>query len=169
MAQSKKKGFEMPHIFVILTFIMLIVWIISFIIPSGNFEMVTDPNSGRQIVNPDVFSFADKTYITPFKFFQAFYQGLVNGIGIMGNLLICSGVLGFLESTGAFSAGSSSVSFLPDLLPAPAVPMSISRFRIPASGSAAYRQYSYNMRRPSMPSKSTVFTLPSFSLTVTGP
>lgn len=105
MMQPKKKGFEMPHIFVILTIIMLIVWVISFIVPSGNFEMVTDPNSGRQIVNPDVFSFADKTYITPFKFFQAFYQGLVNGIGIMGNLLICSGVLGFLESTGAFSAG----------------------------------------------------------------
>ena len=105
MTRPKKKEFEMPHIFVILTIIMLMVWAISFIIPSGNFEMVTDPNSGRQIVIPDVFSFADKIYITPFQFFQAFYQGLVNGIGIMGNLLICSGVLGFLESTGAFSAG----------------------------------------------------------------
>lgn len=105
MTQLKKKRFEMPHIFVILAIIMLIVWVISFVIPSGNFEMVTDPNSGRQIVNPDVFHFTDKIYITPFQFFQVFYQGLVNGIGIMGNLLICSGVLGFLESTGAFSAG----------------------------------------------------------------
>ncbi len=103
--EKKKRSFAMPHVFIILTLIMLLVWIISFIVPSGNFERVLDANSGREIVDPDVFNFVDKVYITPGTFFQTFYNGVVGGISIIANLLICSGVLGFLESTGAFSAG----------------------------------------------------------------
>ena len=103
--EKKKRSFAMPHVFVILTIIMLLVWAISFFVPSGNFERVLDPNSGREIVNPDVFNFVEKEYIMPDTFFQTFYNGIVGGISIMANLLICSGVLGFLESTGAFSAG----------------------------------------------------------------
>ena len=103
--EKKKRSFAMPHVFLILTAIMVIVWIVSFIVPSGNFERVLDPNSGREIVNPDVFNFVEKEYIMPDTFFQTFYNGIVGGISIMANLLICSGVLGFLESTGAFSAG----------------------------------------------------------------
>ena len=103
--EKKKRSFAMPHVFVILTIIMLLVWAISFFVPSGNFERVLDPNSGREIVNPDVFNFVEKEYIMPDTFFQTFYNGIVGGISIMANLLICSGVLGFLESTGAVSAG----------------------------------------------------------------
>ena len=107
--EKKKRSFAMPHVFVILTIIMLLVWAISFFVPSGNFERVLDPNSGREIVNPDVFNFVEKEYIMPDTFFQTFYNGIVGGINIMANLLICSGVLGFLESTGAFSAGLTVV------------------------------------------------------------
>ncbi len=103
--EKKKRSFAIPHVFVILTIIMAIVWAVSFVVPSGNFERVLDPNSGREIVNPDVFNFVEKNYIMPDTFFQTFYNGVVGGIGIMANLLICSGVLGFLESTGSFSAG----------------------------------------------------------------
>ena len=103
--EKKKRSFAIPHVFVILTIIMAIVWVVSFFVPSGNFERVVDPTSGREIVNPDVFNYVEKEYIMPDTFFQTFYNGVVGGIGIMGNLLICSGVLGFLESTGTFSAG----------------------------------------------------------------
>ena len=88
--EKKKRSFAMPHVFVILTIIMLLVWAISFFVPSGNFERVLDPNSGREIVNPDVFNFVEKEYIMPDTFFQTFYNGIVGGISIMANLLICS-------------------------------------------------------------------------------
>ena len=103
--EKKKRRFQVPHVFVILTIIMVLVWIISFFVPSGNFERVMDANLGREVVNPDVFNFTDKSYIGFTDFFQAFYKGVVGGISIMANLLICSAVLGVLESTGAFSAG----------------------------------------------------------------
>ena len=83
--EKKKRSFAMPHVFVILTIIMLLVWAISFFVPSGNFERVLDPNSGREIVNPDVFNFVEKEYIMPDTFFQTFYNGIVGGINIMAN------------------------------------------------------------------------------------
>lgn len=103
--QKKRRGFQMPHVFIILTIVMVIVWVVSFIVPSGNFARITDPTSGREIVDPNTFTFVEKSYITPDVFFQSFYQGIVGGINIMANLLICSGVLGVLESTGSFAAG----------------------------------------------------------------
>lgn len=103
--EKKKRSLAMPHVFVILAIIMLLVWLVSFVVPSGNFERVLDPNSGREVVNPDVFNFVEKEYLTISDYFQSFYNGIVGGISIMGNLLIVSGVLGVLESTGTFSAG----------------------------------------------------------------
>lgn len=103
--EKKKRSLAMPHVFVILAIIMLLVWLVSFVVPSGNFERVLDPNSGREVVNPDVFNFVEKEYLTISDYFQSFYNGIVGGISIMGNLLIVSGVLGVLESTGSFSAG----------------------------------------------------------------
>lgn len=105
MEKKKRIKFTVPHVFVILAIIMFLVWIVSFVVPSGNFERVLDENSGREIVNPDVFEFVKKEYLTIADYFESFYNGVVGGISIMGNLLIVSGVLGFLESTGAFSAG----------------------------------------------------------------
>ena len=102
--EKKKRSFAMPHVFVILTIIMLLVWAISFFVPSGNFERVLDPNSGREIVNPMCLTSWRKNTScrTPSSRPSTTHCG---GISIMANLLICSGVLGFLESTGAFSAG----------------------------------------------------------------
>ena len=51
--QKKRRGFQMPHVFIILTIVMVIVWMVSFIVPSGNFARVTDPTSGREIVDPN--------------------------------------------------------------------------------------------------------------------
>ena len=58
--EKKKRSFAIPHVFVILTIIMAIVWAVSFLVTSGNFERVLDPTSGREVVNPDVFNFVEK-------------------------------------------------------------------------------------------------------------
>ncbi len=84
--EKKKFKFTVPHVFVILAIIMLLVFIVSFFVPSGNFERVLDENSGREIVNPDVFNWVEKQYLTFSDYFQSFYNGIVGGISIMGNL-----------------------------------------------------------------------------------
>lgn len=98
---NKKKGFEMPHVFVILLIIMLLVTVMSYIIPSGTFDRsegnAVDPNTFQFIENENPISFQD--------FWSALYQGFVNGSTIMGSLLLSAGSLGILNSTGVLEIG----------------------------------------------------------------
>ena len=43
----------MPHVFIILLLIMLFVVVLSYVIPSGSYERVTDEATGISVVNPE--------------------------------------------------------------------------------------------------------------------
>ena len=89
-----KKGFHMPHVFIILLLIMLFVVILSYIIPSGSYERVTDEATGISVVNPDTFTYVEnETPITFMDYFEAVYQGFVNGATIMVTLFISSVII----------------------------------------------------------------------------
>ena len=75
---KKKRTFEMPHVIIVLLMIMLVVALLTYIVPSGAFERVYDPETDRDIVQPDQFNFLDeKDPIGFLDFFQAIYQGFV--------------------------------------------------------------------------------------------
>ena len=94
----------MPHIFIILMLIMLIVVVLSWIIPSGNFERVVD-SSGNEVVNPDKFNYSENENPIGFMdYFKAIFDGIVQAGEIIASLLICSGVLKLFDTTGTFSA-----------------------------------------------------------------
>ena len=103
---EKKKGFQMPHVFVIMFIIMILVTILSYIVPNGQFA--TDESGA---INPDEFSYIENDDPISFQdFFSALYTGFVNGATIMGSLLLCSGSLGILNHTGALSVGITKLS-----------------------------------------------------------
>ena len=90
--------------------IMLAVALLTYIVPSGAFERVYDPETDRDIVQPDQFNFLDeKDPIGFLDFFQAIYQGFVEGADIIAGLLITCGVINFLEETGTFGAGLTKI------------------------------------------------------------
>lgn len=104
--QEKKKTFKMPHVFVILLIMMLLVTVLTYIIPSGQFVRQPDPTTGRPVIVPGSFAFMEKTtHIGIMEYFSSIYTGIVEGGIIIASLLICSGVLVFLQSTGTFDAG----------------------------------------------------------------
>ena len=107
MNSTKKKqgGFHMPHVFIILLVIMLFVVVLSYIIPSGLYERIEDA-AGISVIDPDTFQYVENE--NPIRFmdyFEAIYNGFVNGATIMGTLFISSGVIYLLEVSGAFGAG----------------------------------------------------------------
>ena len=107
---KKKRRFEMPHVIIVLLMIMLAVALLTYIAPSGAFERVYDPETDRDIVQPDQFHFLDeKDPIGFLDFFQAIYQGFVEGADIIAGLLITCGVINFLEETGTFGAGLTKI------------------------------------------------------------
>ncbi len=108
--KEKKKSFELPHVLIVLLIIMLVVALLTYIVPSGAFERIYDPETDREIVQPDQFSFLEeKDPIGFLDFFQAIYQGFVEGADIIAGLLITCGVLNFLEETGTFGAGLTKI------------------------------------------------------------
>lgn len=105
MKETEKKGFRMPHVFIILLFIMLFVVVLSYIIPSGSYQRLQDA-SGITVIDPDTFQYIEnKTPIGFMDYFEAIYTGFVNGAIIMGTLFISSGAIYLLEVSGAFGAG----------------------------------------------------------------
>ena len=82
----------MPHVFIILLLIMLFVVILSYVIPSGLYDRLTDESTGISVVDPDTFRYVEnETPITFMNYFEAIYNGFVNGASIMGTLFISSG------------------------------------------------------------------------------
>ena len=107
--KTQKKGFHMPHVFIILLVIMLFVVFLSYMIPSGSYERIED-SSGITVINPDTFQYVEnETPITFMDYFEAIYTGFVNGATIMGTLFISSGVIYLLEVSGAFGAGINMI------------------------------------------------------------
>lgn len=107
--KTQKKGFHMPHVFIILLVIMLFVVLLSYMIPSGSYERIED-SSGITVINPDTFQYVEnETPITFMDYFEAIYTGFVNGATIMGTLFISSGVIYLLEVSGAFGAGINMI------------------------------------------------------------
>jgi len=103
---EKKKGFRLPHIYLIFLMIMVLIVILGLIIPSGAFERTVDPATGMAVVNPEVFNYIDeKTPPTFLGFFQSIHDGIVQSADIVISLLLISGVLYLLETTGAIAGG----------------------------------------------------------------
>lgn len=108
--ETKKSGFHMPHVFIILLLIMLFVVILSYVIPSGSYERITDEATGISVVDPDTFQYVEnENPITFLDYFEAVYNGFVNGATIMGTLFISSGMIYLLEVSGAFGAGINAI------------------------------------------------------------
>lgn len=57
--KQKNKGFRMPHVFIILLVIMLFVVLLSYLIPSGSYERITD-SAGITVIDPDTFGYVEK-------------------------------------------------------------------------------------------------------------
>ena len=73
--KTQKKGFHMPHVFIILLVIMLFVVILSYLIPSGLYERIEDA-SGITVIDPDTFQYVEnETPITFMDYFEAVYTG----------------------------------------------------------------------------------------------
>lgn len=105
--KAVKKGFHMPHVFIILLVIMLFIVVLSYIIPSGMYERIED-SAGITVIDPDTFSYVENENPIGFMdYFEAVYTGFVNGATIMGTLFISSGVIYLLEVSGASDLGST--------------------------------------------------------------
>ncbi len=121
--EGKKKGFSLPHIFVILFCIVLVCAILTWIIPAGEFDRVENVETGKTVVVPGTWHEVEASPIGFLQFFQSFFNGMVNASEIMIFVFIAFASTGFVIKSGAFDGlvvfmmkvfkGKSSVIIIP--------------------------------------------------------
>ena len=103
---NKKKRFELPDAYVLLFTLALVIALLSYVIPAGEYVRVTDPATGRTVVDPSSFHYLEESSpIGFFGFFKSFFQAFSDMSGMIFFTLIISGAFQIIRATGAIDSG----------------------------------------------------------------
>lgn len=106
---SGKKKFQFPHVFVILFSLIVIMSILTYIIPAGEYDRgVTE--DGTEVVIDGTYETVASNPTGFFGIFQAVHRGMEEGAGIIFFIFIVGGAFGILNATKAIETGLSAVS-----------------------------------------------------------
>ena len=104
METKKKFKFKMPHNYVILISIMVLMLILTHIIPAGEYQRVEDPVSGKMVVVPGSYETVDVEAPGFFDLFLALEQGYVEAADIMFLIIFAYGFVYVLTKNGTMDA-----------------------------------------------------------------
>ena len=99
---KKKKKFRLPHIFVLLTAIIVVCAVATWILPAGEFDRQVN-EAGTEVVVPGTYHTVDSSPVGPFETVKAIYNGMLNGGGVIFFVFIAYAAIGLIISTGAFN------------------------------------------------------------------
>jgi len=97
---TKTKKFEMPHTFIILLALILVVGIMTYFIPAGQYERVFDPETGRNLVDPTTFTEVEKNPMGVVDFFESGVTGFVEAGYVIALTFAVGGGFFILEKAG---------------------------------------------------------------------
>ena len=105
---KKRRGlssnFRFPHSYVIIFCIIVLMAIMSYIIPAGQFDRAVDPTSGREVVVPGTFHYVDQKPVSPFQLFVDIQEGFISAAYIIFFIVFAYGFVYILIKNGTFDA-----------------------------------------------------------------
>lgn len=104
-SKNKKIKFSMPHSYVIMGIILIVVSLLTYIIPAGEFKRVDDPVTQRQVVLPGSYQHVEQTPVSIFDITTSMYEGMIRGSEIIFYVFFSYGFIFMLTKTGAFNSG----------------------------------------------------------------
>lgn len=112
---EKKRWYErvkMPHTYVILITILVIMTILTHIIPAGEYERVEDPVSGKMVVVPGSFQFVDIKAPGFFDIFLSLQKGYVDAANIMFLIIFAYGFVYMMVKNGTMDTALGTLARL---------------------------------------------------------
>ncbi len=100
----KKKKFQVPHVYSLLVGIIIICAILTYIIPSGTYDMMV-MEDGREVVDPNTFHYIDQTPVDLMGTMSAVFRGMMGAADIIFVIFIFGACFGVIGDTGAIEAG----------------------------------------------------------------
>ena len=97
-SKPKKKGLKMPHLLVLILSLLVLMSLMTYIIPAGQFG--TDPETGA-ILSDQFHLLGYQTPVNPWRALTLILDGLTSSGMIIGLLLAAGGYTGVVLSTKA--------------------------------------------------------------------
>ena len=99
---EKKKKFKMPGSYVLIFYILVFVWLLTFIIPSGTYENVVDAVSGKEVMDPNSFHYiVDDEPVSFMDFLLSIPNGMTENNKTIFLVVLAGGAFGVILATGA--------------------------------------------------------------------
>lgn len=99
-----KKKLQFPHTLVIILIMILFAALLTYIVPAGSFDRITDDASGRIIVDPESYHRVEQQAMNILDIFSSIPEGMIGAAWIMSLILIIGGSFEVINSTGAINA-----------------------------------------------------------------
>ncbi|MEG1500950.1 MAG: hypothetical protein RR396_03260, partial [Clostridiales bacterium] len=106
---KKKSKFKFPDATIILLALIIFTGILSWIIPAGSYERLTDEASGNVTVVPNSYQQIEATPLGPVSVALSIPNALVDVAGIFMYILIIGGGIGIVNATGSLNACIAAV------------------------------------------------------------
>jgi uncharacterized ion transporter superfamily protein YfcC len=103
--------FNFPHPIVILLGFILAAGLATYLIPSGSFERVLDPKTGRELVIPGSFHSIQDVNASVFDVFSSIPAGIIAGADILVLILLIGSSFYVIEKTGALQIGIEALIY----------------------------------------------------------
>lgn len=101
--EKTKKKFKVPHSYVIITCILLLVSILTYVIPAGEYTRTVD-ETGTEIIHTDDFHYVEQSGVSPLRIPSLIMQSLSKQSEIIFSLLVIGGAFEVVLKTGMFQA-----------------------------------------------------------------
>ena len=98
------RGFRMPDTLVLMFFLMVAALVLTWILPAGSYEIVTN-EAGREVVVGGTYAVIDDAeMLPPWALFTAVPRAMMDAADIIFFVLIIGGALAVIRETGAIEA-----------------------------------------------------------------
>jgi len=102
---KKKKKFKFPHTYTLIFCILVIVAVMTYIVPAGNYDTIIDPETGASTLDPTSFRYVDQTPVGFFDLFLSIQKGMVQGSNIIFLIIFAYYSVYTITKTGSLHGG----------------------------------------------------------------
>ncbi len=112
---KRKKRFKVPNTYTLIMMFVIIAAILTYIIPAGEYEMITDEATGKTLINADSFNFVERNPVGIGDFLLSIPKGMNGAATIIFLTFLVGGFFQIINDTGAIDATiNSSINKLQD-------------------------------------------------------
>jgi len=111
IGSTQKHKFKMPHAYVIIFILLIAMSLLTYVVPAGSYDRYKDEATGRTIVDANSFTYAkESTPVSPLQIVKMVVDGIEKNAILIFSIMIISGSLEIILSTGMFHAFCGKLS-----------------------------------------------------------